>query len=233
MWFALAERHEIAVGARHRERLPHDELDVALGHVERHQAAFAFEQHLHRCLFRGLAHRLRDLRERLAFEGWIRRVARDDQLVWSPSPLEASPNIGREPIVLRPLDALQQLRPAADLRPSWNQRADNAGAARLVRVLVGVHFDAAIARLFDLLDERHREAPAPRPERFHVGNDAGQAAFFGNANHFLHGGDDADAVVRLVADVAFVDAAKLADDLRQRDHLLGFRVAARCVVKAR
>ena len=48
----------------------------------------------------------------------------------------------------------------------------------------------------------------------------------GDANHLVHGRDDADVVIALVADVARVDAAGLA---RERDHLLGLREPSRRV----
>ena len=135
--------------------------------------------------------------------------------------------------MVRALDPLQQLVAAADLRPARDERADDAGAAGVVGILIRVHLDAAIARLLDLLHERHRQAPARRPERLHVRHDAGQVAFFRDPNHFLYGADHADVVVGLVADVALVDTAHLADDLRHRDHFFGLRIAAGRVVQAR
>ncbi len=63
-------------------------------------------------------------------------------------------------------------------------------------------------------------------------DDAGEVAFLGDADHLLHACHDTDAVVGLVADVALVDAAHLADDLRERNHFLGLRVAPRRVVEA-
>ena len=50
-----------------------------------------------------------------------------------------------------------------------------------------------------------------------------EASFFGDADHLLDRGDDADVVVAFVANVARVDAAELAGDGRERDHLFGLR----------
>ena len=80
--------------------------------------------------------------------------------------------------MLGALNPFQQLRRPADFGPTRNQRADDARAARIVRVLIRIDFDAAVARLFDLLHESHRQAPARRPQRFHVRDNARQMAFF-------------------------------------------------------
>ena len=65
---------------------------------------------------------------------------------------------------------------AAHLRPARHQGADDAGAARLVGILIGEHLHAARARRLDVRDERLRQPPARRPERLHVGDDADEAA---------------------------------------------------------
>ena len=230
---ALPERQQVAVGAGHRERLPHDQLDVALGHVERHEARVTLQDQIERRFLGRLAGRLRHLRQRLPFECRVRGVLRDDELVGPAAPLEVAADVGGEPVVFRPGDPLQQLRASACFGPARNQRADDAGAARVVRILICPDLDTAVAGLPDALDERHRQTPAGRPQRLHVGDDAGNVRFLGDPDHLLHGGDHADRVVRLVSDVALVDAAHRAHDLRQRDHLLGRRVAARRVVQPR
>ena len=135
-------------------------------------------------------------------------------------------------IVIRALNPLEHFRPSADLGPPGDQGSDDAGAARGVRILIGVDLNAAVARLVDAFDQRHRQAPARRSKGLHVSDDARKVTFLRNPDHFLDRCNDADVVVRFVADVTFVDAAHLADDSCQRDHFVGRRVAARRVVEA-
>ena len=134
--------------------------------------------------------------------------------------------------MLRAVDALPQLRRAADFGPSWHERRLEACTARVVRILVGVHLHAAIARLLDAGDECLRQSPARRAQRFHVRDDSREPRLVGDANHFLDRRDDADVVVRFVADVALVDAAELGGHLRERDHFFELRVASGRVVQA-
>ncbi|OLB63586.1 MAG: hypothetical protein AUI11_00790 [Acidobacteria bacterium 13_2_20CM_2_66_4] len=160
----------------------------------------------------------------------------NDTRLASPSttpPLEIAADVCGQPLALRTLDSFQHLRSAADLGPPRDERADDARAARVVRILIGVDFDAALARLPDALDERHRQSPARRPERLHMRDDARQVSFFRDANHFVDGGDDADVEVRLVADVAFVHAAHIADDFRERDDFIDLCVVTWRVIEAR
>lgn len=97
--------------------------------------------------------------------------------------------------------------------------------------MVGEHLHAARPGLVDARRARDGESPVVGPERFHVTDDAHDLRFFGDANHFLHGGDDPDAVVALVPDVARIQAAGFAGDPRERDHLFGRGERARHVVQ--
>ncbi len=101
-----------------------------------------------------------------------------------------------------------------------------AGGRGIVGVLIREHLDAARAGLVDPADEREREAPVVRPQRLHVADDADDVRLVGDADHLLHGGDDTDVVVRLVADVAGIEPAERSGDLGQGDHFPRGRVAA-------
>ena len=135
--------------------------------------------------------------------------------------------------MVRTVDALAQLRRPADFRPARNERRFEARAARVIRILIGVHLHSAIARLLNVRDERLREAPRARAERLHVRDDSRHLRFLGDADHLVDGRHHSDVVVGFVANVALVDAAELRGHLCQRDHLVELRVAAWGVIQAR
>ena len=97
MRFALTRRHEITVGARHRERLPHDQLDVRLRHVERHDAGAAFHDQIDGGFDRRHPLGARDLVERFSFERNVRLITRDDERLGAAAPLEVGGHLPREP----------------------------------------------------------------------------------------------------------------------------------------
>ncbi len=147
--------------------------------------------------------------EAAAFERRVGHEAADHQRVGAAAAGDVLAHLGDDLRALRPAQPRQQGVAAADLRPARHQRADDARAAGAVRILIGIDLHAAGARGLDALDQRQRQAVAGRPERLHVAHDADQAGLFGDGDHFLDRGDDADRVVAFVADVAAVDAAEL------------------------
>ena len=160
-------------------------------------------------------------------------VPRDHQRFRAAAPLEVGRHLRDEASVLGAVDPLSQLRRAADLRPPRHERCLEARAAGLVGVLVGIDLNAAVSRLLNIRDQRLRETPARRSERFHVRNDGGQLRLVSDTDDFVDGGHDADRVIGFIADVALVHSAELGCDLRERDHLVDFGVAAGRVVEAR
>jgi hypothetical protein len=80
-----------------------------------------------------------------------------------------------------------------------------------------------------VVDDRAAQAPAVGSERLDVRHDAANPGAFGDGDDLVHRRHDADVVVAFVANVAGVDAARLA---REGDHLVDLRVSTGRVEQA-
>ena len=150
-----------------------------------------------------------NLAQTLSFEGTVRRVEGDDNGVRAP----AAPEVFAH-------DRL------GDLAAARNERRPQARGRSLVRILIGKHLHAAGACLLHPHRGRGRQTPVVGTQRFHVADYPDHPGFFRDADHFLYGRDDADAVVPFVANVAGVDSSGFTGGAGERNHLFRPRKAA-------
>ena len=104
----------------------------------------------------------RERRQALALERRIRGVAADHQRVGAAATSDVGLDLIANLAAQLAGDALHHRLAAADLRRARHQRADDAGAAGFVGILIGEHLHAAQPRRVDAFDQASSTGPSSR-----------------------------------------------------------------------
>ena len=90
-------------------------------------------------------------------------------------------------IVARDVGGWLPSAPGGARRPRRNQHRRSVGAARRIRILIGPHVDAAIARPLDQRDRRGARSPVVLALRLEVRRDDARAGLLADLDRLAHG----------------------------------------------